>query len=192
MKASDERYTPDSVWRIIEQVGRVAYDPCCGPQAPARAVKHAGANGLETNWTEIAEGGLVYVNPPFSELRKWAEKTVAEARAGASIVVLTPGDLGTRWAQTLLSADPVIAAWRGRIAFGGPTEPSVTSGSSKKAGAMFPTLFWCFGHAGFCDRFARVFRPHCTAILEPSALGLERDIDETNEEHCAGDCGRCV
>lgn len=41
--------------------------------------------------------GLLWLNPPFNDLGRWAEKCKDESEAGARIVMLSPASVSTKW-----------------------------------------------------------------------------------------------
>lgn len=55
-----------------------------------------GAGGLAADWTE-AEDGACWCNPPYSQVEKWLEKALAEAKKGVTTVCLIKADTSTKW-----------------------------------------------------------------------------------------------
>jgi hypothetical protein len=66
----DKRYTPPEMWDMLE--GRFNYDyrTAFDPRNPT-------IDGLSIDWQPVT-----YVNPPFSQLKRWIDKAMAEMRAG--------------------------------------------------------------------------------------------------------------
>ncbi len=52
-------------------------------------------NSLTVDWHKLQ--GLLWLNPPFSNLELWAAKCKLEASCGAQIVMLTPASVGSNW-----------------------------------------------------------------------------------------------
>ncbi len=159
MAPSDQRYTPEHVLAVVREFATIDLDPCTTPDNPvgATAFYTFHDDGLNQRWRHGAHA-CVYVNPPYSrgELQRWADKVVHEAHAGCEIVMLTPCDLGTRWATSLFDAEfQAMAFWRGRIAFVTPEQPY-------EAGAKQPSVFWYFGRR--TSRFMRVFSKRANVI----------------------------
>jgi hypothetical protein len=91
------KYVLDAIVRVL---GPIGLDPCSHPDAVVpcthaimlpgyeRASPYAGqtwrGDGLTTEWDGY---GLVYVNPPYSELDPWCQKA---AREGDEVVMLVP------------------------------------------------------------------------------------------------------
>jgi hypothetical protein len=56
-------------------------------------------------WHEYAGSGIVFVNPPYSQSKRWIAKCVEEASHGAEIVLLVASRTGARWFQPCWRAD---------------------------------------------------------------------------------------
>ncbi len=52
-------------------------------------------NSLVQDWHKIK--GLLWLNPPFSNIGLWAAKCLKESKLGAHIAMLTPASVGTNW-----------------------------------------------------------------------------------------------
>lgn len=79
----DERFTPPHILAAMEAVGgAIALDPCDHPASPVEAVRaiQLPECGLAADWTTR---GLIYVNPPFSDLSPWLTKANGEWERGA-------------------------------------------------------------------------------------------------------------
>ena len=133
--------TPDEVLNpIYEHFGDIGLDPCgsydrrlCalhtvvpydGPGVPQTEWAHLRAmdgnrpggymgDGLAYSWDNY---GLVFVNPPFNNAGKWAEKA---AKEGDEVILLLPVRTGSKWWQTFVAPADVILFWRGRLTFVG-------------------------------------------------------------------------
>ena len=140
MAESDSRYTPQSVLDVVRSLAPIGLDPCAPASNPteARIFFTEAEDGLAQTWL-CRPGELVFVNPPYGrgELSRWASKVV-ESR-GLEVLVLTPCDLGTRWARVLFQGGArALCGWHGRIAF-------VRPDGTYETGAKQPSLFWYFG-----------------------------------------------
>lgn len=148
---TDQRYTPESVLAVVRSLGPIGLDPCAPDTNPVSAWRFytADDDGLALSW-QTGPGSLVYVNPPYSrgELARWSQKAVAAFLEGSEVLLLTPCDLGTRWASVLFGHAVGLAGWRGRIAF-------VRPDGTYETGAKQPSVFWYLGarfgafHASF-------------------------------------------
>lgn len=97
--------------------GQIDLDPCWEPASPivARHTFTKKQNGLNKDW-----GGClmfaVYVNPPYGD-KKWIYKSIAEAHAGARIIMLLPVRTDAVYHQRLLKAATDFVLIEGRLSF---------------------------------------------------------------------------
>lgn len=96
-------------------------DPCSpsvGPAAPVRAYVHYTErhDGLRQSW---GRGTYCYVNPPFSRLRAWIHKALAETGNGVVSILLCPARVDSIWWHTLVADRIPVVMLRGRLQFGG-------------------------------------------------------------------------
>lgn len=132
---SDEWQTPFLIWELLYLLDDCPFDPC--PHSHAD-------DGCAYKWPRKH---LVYVNPPYSDLRRWLNKCVHEAAYGAEIIALVPSRTDTRaWHSAVPTAD-AVCFWRGRLRFVGA-----------EASAPFPSalIYWGPGPG----LFARVFEDY--------------------------------
>ncbi|APZ43789.1 DNA N-6-adenine-methyltransferase [Acidihalobacter ferrooxydans] len=100
---SDEWYTPpDLAEHIMQNVAhRDAFDiDPCAPAEPPYTVEAArrltaADDGLAHDWGE--PGTIAWVNPPYSQMKKWIEKCLEQAGHGVVVIALVPARTGTRW-----------------------------------------------------------------------------------------------
>jgi len=98
-------------------------DPCCAPWSPVwhraahRLSLEAGDNGLAQRWPG---SGLVFCNPPYSDVGPWLRRCRDAARAGRPVVALVPTRPETQaWASYVLGAGAWLVQQTGRIRFVG-------------------------------------------------------------------------
>ena len=86
--------------------------PCVGPAAPVRAHVHYTEkhDGLRQSW---GKSTYCYVNPPFSHLRKWIHKALAEACNGVVSILLCPARVDSIWWHTLVADRIPVVMLRG-------------------------------------------------------------------------------
>lgn len=82
-------------------------------------------NALSKSWHDInlEPGHKLWLNPPFSNIRPWAEKSAAESKLGASIHMLTPASVGSRWHEEFVFGKADTFFLIGRIKFVGAKDP---------------------------------------------------------------------
>jgi hypothetical protein len=154
----DDWQTPAEVLDRVRAIDGIRLDPCtskenpvgarrwCSPDAPVGSTlvpRNSGMgflayDGLEASWAidgHISKNAIVFVNPPYGEIRKWAAKIVAEAKR-CEIVSLVAARPEANWFRDLAwnSAD-AVCFWRGRVTFVGAPNP-----------ATFPSALVYHGH----------------------------------------------
>jgi len=147
----DDWQTPESVLTLVRRVGEIALDPCAPADNNVGAAKFHTEHGETHDWKADAGGGLVFVNPPYSQLRVWMDKCARAAAAGATIISLIPARTDTKAWKLAMKGSPTVAFWQQRIKFVGGAHV-----------AQFPSAFIYWG----CDpgRFALAFSPHATML----------------------------
>lgn len=121
---SDEWLTPPSIVECLHALGPVVLDPCGHPASIVGAALSIdaidGLDGLAFDWD--CEG-LVFVNPPYSDLGSWLDKCAIESkRIGIEIVVLCPPRVDTKaFHKSVFGVATAIAFPVGRIAFVHPS-----------------------------------------------------------------------
>lgn len=116
----DSRFTPpEFMASIYAAFGEIDLDPCANLLSPViarrRILLSEGGDGLADDWS----GGLVFVNPPFSELLKWLRRAHDQWRAGTveTVVCLVPVRTDSTWFHDTLSAEADIYLLQGRVRF---------------------------------------------------------------------------
>lgn len=82
------------------------------------------ADSLTFNWHRL--GGPLYLNPPFDNIRPWAEKCFAESVGGAKILFLVPASTGSTWFADFVYHKAIVHFLSGRnyrIKFVGADDP---------------------------------------------------------------------
>lgn len=130
----------------------IDFDPCGGEGDIVHALRRVlpPSDGLEASWRGQ---GLVFVNPPYSNIKFWSQRAVEE---GAhldfhdQIIFLCPARTDTRWWHESAWKAQAICFWKGRVPFYDPIE--------KKTGpAPFPSalLYWGFQPSLFREIFSK-------------------------------------
>ena len=118
----------------------------------------------------------MFINPPYSQMKAWAECIAARAGVRREMIVLLPARTDTGWWHTLVAARPhAICFWTGRITF---NRPDGTPGQS----APFPSALLYWG----CDdaTFARAWQDECTALAR-AAEAAASGLDDTSLDQAA-------
>lgn len=79
------------------------FDPC--PVDPT-------FDGLKIKWKKMN-----FVNPPYNEVHKWIDKSIAESKKGNHVIMLIPARTDTKWFRTLYENGCTILFIQGRLKF---------------------------------------------------------------------------
>lgn len=67
--------------------------------------------------------GWAWLNPPFANIAPWVKKATHESFDGASIVMLVPASVGSRWWSAYVEYDAFVSFLAPRVTFVGSTTP---------------------------------------------------------------------
>ena len=151
---TDVHFTPVVVLDRVRSIAPIALDPCTSDDNPVGATRFFTAkhNALTFTWQPV---GLVFANPPYSDMHRWAEKIAKEANDWpVPFIVLCAARPDTRWWRTLLTCADVLGFWRGRLTFGGQT-----------SAAPFPSAL--FGLNVSHRRFRQAFCEVADVVITP-------------------------
>ena len=98
-KKTDDWKTPSFIYEQVIQKGY--YDPC-----PFQSQ----IDGLAMDWQEKN-----FVNPPYSQLKKWIEKSIEQHKKGKQIVLLIPARTDTKAFKLLFDYGSDIYLITGRL-----------------------------------------------------------------------------
>jgi phage N-6-adenine-methyltransferase len=119
--ARDDWQTPEHVLMRVRSIGPIGLDPCTTIDNPVGARTYCDGDGLKLHWGHEADGrGLVYCNPPYSQIGAWTDKIVTEAVGGAEIVSLVAARPDSKWFYRLVwDSAQAVCFWKGRLRFVG-------------------------------------------------------------------------
>ena len=120
-RGRDDWQTPDRILAAVTRLAVIGLDPCTTRGNPVNARDFFCSRGLNLPWRGR---GLVFVNPPFSKVDRWIDKSLSEyfsatPRDKLEIVLLLAARTDTAWFQRLLKHARAIVFIRGRIRFRG-------------------------------------------------------------------------
>lgn len=113
-RKSDEWRTPKEIYEYFRSMGY--FDPC--------PINHV-VNGLLIEWKKDN-----FVNPPYSQLKKWVEKAIKEYWKFRKVVLLIPARTDTKAFKMLSECNGSIRFVTGRLKF-----------NDLKEVAPFPSMF---------------------------------------------------
>ena len=136
---SDEWHTPPHFFAELARRWNFTFDPCSSVRFPATCARWCGLDhpnpsrrdGLTADWLTEAQGGHVWCNPPYSDIKGWMAKATDEAARGVTSVFLVPARTDTKWFHGGLRTGTVrtVTFVEGRLRFG-----------DGKGGAPFPSM----------------------------------------------------
>lgn len=106
---SDDWKTPERLYKFFVEQNK------CVDVAPYKnnLTKY---NGLEDDWTKYES---VFINPPYSQIKKWVEKAIKEHGKGNNkkIIMLLPCITDTKWFRALYNANATFHLITERLKF---------------------------------------------------------------------------
>lgn len=150
MKTNNDHWnTPEWVVTMLHGAyPKVGLDPCSNDLSIVHARVNLDRRGLQEDWVDLARGGLVFVNPPYSKPGPWLAKCAEEARRGAKVMALVKCDPATRAWDHVWDSCTAVGFCRQRLFFLSPDRfKRRTAAQKKKEGsANFPSAFVLWGH----------------------------------------------
>ena len=132
---SDLWGTPQDFFDKLDSLYGFTLDPCCTTDSK-KCDKHytQADDGLSKSWKDET----VFVNPPYSDIVSWADKSRREAfENNAKVVMLIPSRTDTKyWHNHIMKASEIFFV-KGRLKF---VDPTVSTSNS----APFPSAVVVF------------------------------------------------
>lgn len=106
--SSGDIWTPGEFVAAVEKrFGKLVWDLACtvhNMRAP-RGYTFPEFDALQKDWHKIRDivdvmgdrGPLLWLNPPYGNIKIWAKKCAEESKKGAEILLLVPGSIGANW-----------------------------------------------------------------------------------------------
>jgi phage N-6-adenine-methyltransferase len=142
---SDLWATPQDLFDKLNSRFHFVFDAAASAEnAKCDAYYNEMDDALTQDWTEDAEGGWIWLNPPFSKMREFMAKCAEEASKGAKIVALVPSRSDTRWFHESVLGNARLEFVKGRLKFNG-----------SKNSAPFPSMLCIFNgiYCGIWDTY---------------------------------------
>lgn len=82
-------------------------------------------DSLKQAWHQLPylPSGLLWLNPPFSNIAPWAAKCAEESAKGARILFLVPASVGSNWYAQHVHGKALVLFLNGRLKFVGAKDP---------------------------------------------------------------------
>lgn len=138
--------------------GKIALDPCGTKsrhdqvRARVKLIKGGTPDYFSADWVALARGGLVFVNPEYSDMDTWGGKLLEEARRGAEVVALLPARTDAAWWHAMAKTYAARVELEGRVQFLDPrtgkraTALDRRTGKRRPSSGKFPSAVIYFGH----------------------------------------------
>jgi len=126
---SDEWGTPQDFFDILNNEFHFDIDVCASEKNhKCKCYFDKETNGLEQNW-----GGVIFCNPPYSQVALWAKKCYEESLRGVICVMLVPARTDTKWFHNYVYGKAELRFIKGRLRF-------IPDGRTKAAASPFPSV----------------------------------------------------
>lgn len=155
-KDSDEWATPPELLQLcVDVMETISLDPCDSHDHPNPFAKRSFfidtvPNSLDRVWGPPDQAWTLYLNPPFSNIKRWTEKLVKEYELGhvKEAIALLPARTDTHWFSDIAQETKAFCFLKGRVGYIPPT-------GTAPAKAPFPSVVLYIGWRK--DRFLEVF-----------------------------------
>jgi hypothetical protein len=117
---SDDWATPKDLYDKLNAEFHFDFDPC---------PLNANFDGLSIDWESRS-----FVNPPYSNLKAWIQKSFDESKKGKLVVMLIPARTDTKAFHEIIFPNAEVRFLKGRLKFG-----------DSKNNAPFPSCIVIFG-----------------------------------------------
>jgi len=122
---SDEWFTPQTFFDEINKEFNFTLDAAATKEnTKCKKFFNIDNNGLEQDWE-----GVVFCNPPYSNIKLWVEKAYNESLEGTKIVMLIPVRSDTKYFHKWIYGKAELRFIKGRLKF-----------SDSKNSAPFPSM----------------------------------------------------
>lgn len=111
---------PEFLAAVEREHGEISFDLAASPENSVAAKWFSETdNSLVQDWTKLH--GLLWLNPPFSNIRPWAKKCLEsrESNPSTKIAFLVPASVGSGWYRDYVHARSFIRFLNGRLKFDG-------------------------------------------------------------------------
>lgn len=125
---SDGWRTPKHIYASLNAEFEFSLDAACTTDnclAAQGLYFDLGIDGLVERWSDYCPTGeFIFVNPPFSKVGLWVEKSW---HSQCNVVLIVQADTGTRWWHRFVVNCDEIRFYEGRVQFDPPINRSVSS-----------------------------------------------------------------
>ena len=116
----DNRFTsPPMVNAVEESIGKIDFDPCYHPASAVKPGAYLDIRKGQDGLTELWQGPVAFVNPPWSLAKKFLERAYHQWKEGRAekIVCLVPSKTDTTFFHTVLKTEADVYFVEKRLRF---------------------------------------------------------------------------
>jgi phage N-6-adenine-methyltransferase len=117
--------TPPEFIRAVElRFGLIRYD-LAATEDNRQALRFISPeqDAFTVEWHKLHSHGLLWLNPPYKNIRRWVKKCADEAVLGAHIALLIPASVSTNYFADYVHGYSLVMPIRPRLVFVGETQP---------------------------------------------------------------------
>jgi phage N-6-adenine-methyltransferase len=101
-----------------------AFDFACTPENAVAPNHFYDADALKMDWVAaLGCHGWGWLNPPYADIRPWAQKAYEASTDGGRIAMLIPAAVGSNWWREWVNRKADVLFLNGRLTFVGCTDP---------------------------------------------------------------------
>lgn len=130
LKESDNRFTSSQMVHAVEEsFGRIGFDPCWHEASAVKPNAYLDIRRGQDGLTDLWQGPLAFVNPPWSLAKKFIERAYDEWKAGRAdtILCLVPSKTDTTFFHTVLKTEADVYFVEKRLRFSKEDGTSTTT-----------------------------------------------------------------
>lgn len=118
-ESSGDYQTPGEFIEAVERkFGPISFDLAASPgESVCPNYFSEVENSLIQCWSDLK--GLLFLNPPYANIRVWAKKCAEEGAKKAHILLLTPASVSTNWFWDYVQSNAMVYCIQPRIRFVG-------------------------------------------------------------------------
>ena len=118
-KSKQDYATPKAFIAAVEsRFGPITFDLAASAEnAVVSAYYTEEDDSFSKDWSKL--DGLLWLNPPFANIKPWAKKCAESAVQGARIAFLVPASVDSNWHRDYVHGRAMVLFCNGRLSFDG-------------------------------------------------------------------------
>lgn len=124
----DYETPPEFIQAVERRFGRLACDLAATDKNTKAQIWYGDDSRTGTTMDSLTverhlQPGVLWLNPPYSDIAPWAAKCHKESQLGAKILLLTPASVGSNWFLNHVFDKARVLFLNGRLTFVGASDP---------------------------------------------------------------------